>query len=297
VGKARCKMGKRTGIMLAYPLEEKRLTDKKFDWEFPVICQPKLDGERARAVNEDKNETTINLVSSELNDITGVPHVNLLLEALKRQHPDLPELDGELYCHNMRFPEIHSIISRGENNLHPKYPLMEYHIFDYISNEPQIERIIYLRDVLAPLIDKTSLKIVPVKSAKSLEEIMNIYQGYLKQGYEGIIVRHMWKSYIRKRSRFMLKFKPKKFDNYPIIGVEEAISKDGDSKNMIGAFVCQGSDGTIFNVGAGNLTHKEREMYWNNQDLIIGKDCLVQYQNINSATGRPRFGLCVRVID
>ena len=42
-------MGKRTGIMLCYPFEEKRLNK----WNPPYIIQPKLDGERCRAVYDE----------------------------------------------------------------------------------------------------------------------------------------------------------------------------------------------------------------------------------------------------
>jgi ATP-dependent DNA ligase len=125
---------------------------------------------------------------------------------------------------------------------------------------------------------------------------MDIYEEYLAQKYEGIIIRHPFKTYERKRSKWIMKFKPKKTDLYKIIGVNQAADVHGNLKNMMGAFECKGDDGTEFNVGAGMLTHPQREFYWNNPEHAIGKDCLVQYQNINSKSGRPIFGLCVEVI-
>lgn len=292
-------MSKRSGIQLCYPLEERRLTDPKFGWVFPVICQPKLDGERARAVNE--FEDNIDLLSSECNDVTGVPHINQLLEMIKRIIEDkgleMPELDGELYCHQLSFEKIHSIVSRGIDNLHPNMLKIEYHVFDVITAELQAQRLTWLQEVLKTIVEGSAIKIVGFRMANNMDELMRIYNDYLDEGYEGIIVRHPFNKYVRKRSSFILKFKPKQSDLYEIIDMEQAISNDGTPLAMIGKFICKGDDGTEFSVGAGNLTHKQREFYWHNPDRAIGKMCLVQYQNLTEKSGKPRFGLCIKVVN
>ena len=51
---------KRSGIMLCYPLEERRLINPKFQWanNFPVIVQPKLDGIRCVVEQDSKGIIT-----------------------------------------------------------------------------------------------------------------------------------------------------------------------------------------------------------------------------------------------
>lgn len=282
-------MGKRSEIMLAYPLDERRLIEPKFGWKFPVIVQPKLDGERCRVALENGE---IVLRSSECNEIISVPHINEFLQKV----PDLsqlPELDGELYCHGWDFSEIHSVVSRREN-IHDRSDLMELHIFDFVSIAAQLPRIYQLTSY--NWMKKGPIRLVSFDIAYNIREITDFYNQYLSKGYEGIIVRHIEAPYVRKRSRFMLKFKPKKDDYYKIIEVLQAMSNTEDPLHMIGAFRCVGSDGTPFKIGAGKLTHAERWDLWKTADSLIGKFCHVQYQNLTSS-GVPRFGLCISVVD
>ena len=282
-------MDKRSGIMLCYPFEERRLIEPKFDWSWPVIVQPKLDGERCRVVIRDNK---ITLLSSECNEFVSVPHINKYF-SLFFGGGKPPEFDGELYLHGLDFPEIHSIVSRKEN-IHEQSELMQLHIFDFVSNLPQLTRTHQL-DACGWL-GSGPCKIVPSRIAFSMSEIMIAYDSFIDLGYEGIIIRHIRAPYVRKRSRFMLKFKPRKDDYYKIIGVNQAISIAGEPLSMIGAFQCQGSDGTPFKIGAGKLTHDERKNLWKDRHTLIDNFAHVQYQNITSG-GVPRFGLCIDITD
>lgn len=276
-------MAKREGIMLCQPFEEKRLEK----WNPPYLLQPKLDGERCRALI---SSSGVLLISSEKNLITSVPHIQEAISNLNL--PEGTELDGELYIHNLPFEEIHSIVSR-KVSLHPEASKMGYHIFDIIPvNNPALlqgDRYVLLGSLkLTPPLYKVKAEIVD-----SLESIFREYDNFLSLGYEGIILRNIFYSYERKRSTGIMKFKPKKLDHYEIIELEEAISQNGVPKQLLGAFVCRGSDGTAFKVGAGKLDHEERRRIWDNREDYIHKLCEVQYQNLTSE-GIPRFGLCVR---
>src|SRR5574343_213913 len=128
-------MSRRANIMLCYPFEEKRLNR----WGVShVIVQPKLDGERCRAIITNGQ---VQLLSSEMNEIFSVPHIT---EELSYIFKDTKiELDGELYCHGMDFPSIHSIVSRKEN-LHSDYSKIQFHIFDTIQDGMTMDRIMQL---------------------------------------------------------------------------------------------------------------------------------------------------------
>jgi len=277
----------RTGIMLCFPFEEKRLNK----WTPPFIIQPKLDGDRCRAIVGPEGDVV--LLSSEENMIVSVPHIN---EALKNLHLRNVELDGELYIHGAPHEAIHSIVSRTEN-LHPDYKLAEFHIFDIVSDEVQITRSSKLIDIFPAVQDFGPLQRVSTKLVESLDEIMQELDNYSYKGYEGFVLRNIEAPYVRKRSINMMKFKPRKEDIYEIIGYEEEISKDKVPKGTLGSLLCRGNDETTFSVGSGSLlTREAREKLWAVRETLIGKWARVKYQHMTSARGVPRFPVVVEIL-
>lgn len=276
----------RTGIMLCYPFEEKRLAK----WQAPYIIQPKLDGDRCRACIDSEGKCV--LLSSEENIISSVPHINKALEAL---HLHNVEFDGELYVHGAPHSDIHSIVSRNVN-LHPDYSLMEYHIFDIIQEGPMLERYSNLAD-MEPCI-KHPLYLVSTEFVHDVSGIMHFADMMSEQQYEGFVVRDINGLYIRKRSTQLMKFKPRKEDIYEIVGYAEEIDKNGVPKNTLGALVCRGDDGTRFNVGSGSLlTREARINLWQDKENIIGKYAHVKYQHITTVGHVPRFPVVVGIVD
>jgi DNA ligase-1 len=265
-------------IMKCYPFEEKRLAK----WKPPYILQPKYDGVRCRAIPLDNGEFL--LLSSEENIIFSVPHINEQLKSMPRI-----ELDGELYCHGMSFEEIVSRTSRT-TNLHPDYKSICFYIFDLVNEDIQCRRTISLSKI--PL--QSHLYRAPFWMCDSLDDIMRVYDDLINQGYEGIIVRHFEAPYERKRSTWVMKFKPKKEDSYEILGVTEEISIEGTPKDTLGALICKSGDGQTFNVGTG-FTGEERKELWNIKGMLSGNTAKVKYQHITSGKNVPRFPVFVEI--
>jgi ATP-dependent DNA ligase len=277
--------------MLCYPFEEKRL--KK--WKPPYIIQPKLDGDRCRAIIDDSGQVT--LLTSEENIVRSVPHI---VEAIESLHLHSIELDGELYIHGAPHSDIHGIVSRSEN-LHPNSDLMEYHVFDIVNHLPQINRTNLLLDTI-PFRQTgrtySVLQIVPSRVVSTLDEIMSVQEEFAKEGYEGFVIRNIEAPYVRKRSTGMMKFKPRKEDIYEIVGFQEEISKEGVLKNSLGALLCKGDDRAMFSVGSGSLlTQEARSVLWKEKENLIGKYARVKYQHLTHARGVPRFPVIVEIID
>ena len=274
---------KRSGVMLAYPYEEKRL----LKWEPPYIIQPKLDGERGRLIVEANRAI---LLSSTEEIITSVPHINKYASEI------LPpgEWDGELYIHGKTFEEIHSIVSRTVN-LHPDYETMQFHIFDHVCAETMLERQITLLKLRHALNDNAHFKVVDSYIAYDTHAAEYWREHIMNQNYEGFIIRHAFGHYTRSRSTLMMKFKPKKFDAYEIIGFREEHDIQGNPKNCLGRFICRGSDGTPFDVYSG-ISNERRHEYWQIRDSLIGQYLKVGYQNLTTKNGVPRSGCFVALI-
>jgi ATP-dependent DNA ligase len=289
----RAERKKRSGIMLCYPFEEKRL---KHWGERTVFVQPKLDGERARLVFDGEQWTFWSSTEEPLN--FAVPH---LCEALaKCTLPRFVHLDGELYAHGLPFEEIHSRVSRTRS-LHPEHSLINFHVFDLCDGEAaQWSRLLQLRMLQRNLPE--GFQIVPSEPAESLERIFDHARRFTSEGYEGIIVRRATGLWVPRRSTDIMKFKPKQHDSYTVIGVEQLIEQSGSKRAELGALVCE-ADGESFKVGTG-FTRGQREALWKayleGPELFTGGslEAVVEYQHITSGSskrskGVPRFPVFV----
>lgn len=286
----------RKGIQLAMPFEERRLLNQgRFPvrWTPPYIVQPKLNGERCRVIRE---EGICLLLSSTEELILSVPHI----QQWCLTHLPIGEWDGELYIHGGTWAEIHSIVGRT-TNLHENYRAMELHLFDWPSRqEPQLVRLVELRKLFSSMEKVGPLKMVKSEVAYTLEEVYQLYERFIGQGYEGFIIRELSSPYERKRSGAMLKFKPKATDHYEILSVYEAISEDGTPKFMVGGFNCIDDMKTVFSVGAGKLTHDQRVRIWQEwcdaPQHITGSLLQVEYQTLSDKNKVPLFSRAVRII-
>lgn len=274
-------------IMKCYPFEEKRLAK----WQPPYIVQPKYDGVRCRAVPLDNGSYV--LLSSEENIIYSVPHIN---EDLEQSQLPRWEYDGELYCHGMSFQDILSITSRTVN-LHNLRTEIKFHIFDVVAEQQhQMERLVALVGQQREIKSRKYLRFAPFWMCENLEEVMRAYDKLINSQYEGIIVRHSHGLYLRKRSMWVMKFKPKKEDTYDIIGWKEETSNEGAPKGRIGALVCQSCEGDTFSVGTG-FTDEMREMLWERRGNLTGRHARVSYQHLTTGKKVPRFPVFVEVLD
>lgn len=275
---------KRSGIMLAYPFSLNRL---RKNFSPPYLVQPKLNGERCRIIKNSAGAVT--LLSSEENEILGVPHIR---EAFAR----LPitshlEFDGELYVHGKSLQSIRSIVSRRKD-LHPDHETVTFNLFDIVINETQYSRLDLIYSHLKPLFS-SPLTIVETTPCNTYEEIYALLVEYMKEGYEGVIVRDYRAPYVRKRSTKMLKWKPRKHDCYKIVEVLEAVDLSGAPKNTLGALTLD-SDGGRFNCGAGMLTHEQRDSYWETREDLIGLYAVIKYPELTER-GVPSHPVLVEI--
>ena len=273
----------RTGIMLAYPFEEKRLAK----WNSQFLIQPKLDGDRCRAKFDEFGKVT--LLSSEENIITSVPHIVDQLEQMG--YKDF-ELDGELYNHGASHQLIHGTVSRTVN-LHPEFENISYNVFDVVTGDAQLVRSNWLDTKFT---EAPNVKKVETLAGEDIEDVMKALEYFTNDGYEGVVLRHPMAPYVRKRSTMMMKFKPRRDDFYTIIGYEEEISIHGEPKNSLGALILTSGIGETFKVGSGSfLTRDNRKVLWEQRDTLKGRTAHIKYQHLTERHV-PRFPVLIDII-
>lgn len=274
-------MRKRDQVMLCYPYNEERF----LKWGSAII-QPKLDGDRclARVVQGE-----VNLYSSTGLLITSVPHINKELKESIGEHEGF-ELDGELYCHGMKHPEISGLV-RTKKGVPEEARKLQYHIFDMSNFDVEYRERLRVLSYLVP--EHGSIRQVAWSTVSTVDGIFQGLREYIDQGYEGFVLKNPTSLYEYKRSTNWMKFKPRMSDSYLILGVVEEISIHGEPKGQLGALIL--TDWTQqFKVGTG-FTQQQRRDLWDAQDRLPGRLCSIKFQEL-SKDGIPREPVFIEIL-
>lgn len=113
---------------------------------------------------------------------------------------------------------------------------------------------------------------VPSTVVYSLDEAKSIFEGYLADGKEGIILKDSNGFWEDKRSKGQIKFKGELECDLKIVGLEEGAGK---YQGKLGALLVESSDGILkVSVGSG-LSDEQRILL--NSTTILGKVIAVKY--------------------
>lgn len=254
--------------------------------QFPCLTQPKLDGVRCLAVVQNG---VCNLYTRTGKPITAVPHV---AEAVASLFQGDCVIDGELYNHDLKedFEKIVSLV-RKKDPVSEGAELIQYHVYDMVSDQPFPSRIELLGSALQG--EHPVVKFVDATKVESEEEAFGLYENHLIDGYEGIMFRSMNGGYEGKRSYNLLKYKGEMHDNvtsysdeeFEIVGVHEG---RGKLRGHAAAFICKTEEGKEFKAKMeGSLDNLK--MYFNDHSLWTGKKLTVKYQGRTNKENVPRF--------
>jgi DNA ligase 1 len=247
---------------------------------YPVMSQPKLDG--VRAVVQESG-----MKSRNGKPHISTPHIHKALEKLFIDNPDLV-FDGELYVHKGEcdFNKIISLVRKKKptlEDIEESKKHIKYHIYDLPSHPGTFaERLGALMEMDLP----ECCILVPTSICMDEKSVMDHYNEYMENGYEGQMVRVIDSIYENKRSKSLLKHKVF-FDNeFEIVGVEEG---KGKLTGKVGRLVFDGFDSAV------NGDHEYLEKLYNSGNLI-GKMATVKYFEL-TAYGKPRFPKVIAIRD
>ena len=239
---------------------------------YPVFVQPKIDGMRCL-----KNKKV--LKSRKNKDITTMGHI--LKEMCEHEYI----FDGELYAHGKNFQENMELIKKYREGESEE---VKYHVYDLVIPDLSFKD---RYDILEQIINNESLshiELVPTYLIYNKEELNEIHSVFLKNGYEGTIVRTEDGKYeINKRSSSLLKYKDFKDISCKII---EVIPSEKRPKQ--GIFICE-HRGNSFGCGM-KFSHAEREKILINKEHYIGKTAEIRFFEYTE-DGIPRFPVAVGI--
>lgn len=237
-------------------------------FKFPAYAQLKMDGMRFNAIVK---EGKVELRSRNGKLIEG-------LDSLESQFLSLNEstgncvFDGELLVvdengvanrqtgNGILNKAVKGTISKEEADLivATVWDIISYDDFlKGISKTHYYTRFNYLEYLTLP--DK--IRLVESKLVKDEAEARTVFNSYLEQGQEGIILKDMTGIWENKRTKSQIKFKAELVCELKVVGIEEGTGK---YSGMMGAAICESSDGVIkVSVGSG-FTDDDRK----NLDLL-----------------------------
>ena len=272
------------------PMLAHKVNDKKIDFNEPVFIQPKLDGVRCLFTKDGAYSRTGK-------QFHNLRYIELRLAPFFDKNPDVI-LDGELYNHDLRddFEQIISLVRKqkptDEDRLNSA-DMIQYHVYDYIvpfiGYEARLKWLMSNKDHL------WSNVVLPVETHRvyKYEEAANMhYDGFLKQGYEGSILR-LNGAYEQKRSYNLQKFKDFSDDEATIVGYEAG---KGKRTGTLGKFFMMDDNGIEFGCPPGKgYNYTDLANILNNVHDYIGKRATFTYFERTKAGNyrHPQFK-CIR---
>lgn len=189
--------------------------------------------------------------------------------------PKNVHIDGELYLGRARFEETQSIVMK-KHPVDEEWKKIKFMCFDIINDEPFSKRY----QIYSKLKENTYFKIVKQEKVKTQKQFEDYFQSITKKKGEGVMLREPESKYVQKRTKSLVKVKPKRDAEAVILGVEKG---KGRIKNMMGKLVVKNQDTNVqFKIGTG-FSNANRKRNWKKGEVIV-----YIYRDI-TAKGIPRF--------
>jgi DNA ligase-1 len=271
------------------PMLAKNYSDYKDALEFPVYCQPKLDGLRCIV-------TRYGAYSRKWKPFSTLQHIRDALQPIFDKYPMVQAFDGEMYSHalNDNFEEIVSIVKQPKataEDIEKCKRMVQYHVYDYVPSNDLADLVFKTRDLdLSVMIPKDSehLKLVKTKMIWNREELDEEYQWYMVDGYEGQMIRAD-APYQQKRTKYLLKRKDFVDEEFLIVGYKEG---KGNREGCITLRLSTKNGKEFDSVPVGGVEYLQR--LWQNREQLLGLYASVKYQNL-STDGIPRFNNTIKL--
>lgn len=243
--------------MLAEDSKKRNRLDS-LPFEEGLYCQPKLDGVRCN-INDGY------ALSRRGNPFYTIGHIIESLKEVTSKYPNIT-WDGELYCDKLNndFNTIISLVRKQkptEEDLKACKESIEYHVYDMFDGTDKLfsERNKIINEILK---DVPFVKIVPTYKVDSKDDLDELYERFIMDGYEGQIIRKN-APYEHKRTTNLLKRKTFDDDEFEIVDICAGV---GNKSNMAGY--------AIMKDNKSNQTFKSNiKGSWDFcKDLLINKD-------------------------
>jgi ATP-dependent DNA ligase len=274
------------------PMLAKNFEDRldKIDWFEGVFVQNKYNGARCVATHDGGR---VRLTTRKGEEYLSVGHISKDLERFFEDYPNAV-LDGELfsYEHRQKLNELMSVIRKTkkitEDDLKKSEEMVRFHIYDGYNmgrNTEACSKYVDRKKVIDELLPKYSkyYRKVETELAHSLDEVRAIFNKYVDDGQEGVIVRVPSSPYQHKRSSDLLKWKPLEDSEAVITSVMEG---DGNWSG-VAKTVTLDWNGIVFDATLKGTYEQCTEVLKNKKDYL-SKEVTFLF-NGKTGLGKPNY--------
>jgi DNA ligase-1 len=258
--------------------------------KYPVMVFPKIDGVRGL------------IRDGQLLGRSLKQHKNLFNSAMFG-NSTLDGLDGELaIVRQSKSASLCRDTTSAINRIKGE-PELTLHCFDYLTDDtvnlPYLERY----NIMWRLVDARPchVQVIPFLMCQNEEAVMKLYTQYIEEGYEGVVLRDPEAIHKNGRSTKSqagyLRIKPCGDAEGIVVRLDEAQTNNNEQTlNELGRHVRSShkankvgsgkigalwltpiKGGEEFKVGAGCMSHEDREYYFNNPSEINGRIVKFKY--------------------
>jgi len=244
---------------------------RKTSPKFPCIVEPKCDGVRIE-VTSDGLYTTHNqskTLSKKIEHLVTLEKELMKLRNIVSKYLNTDDfiLEGELYNHYLGFENSLKAISSNKDHL-----TVQFWWFDIsIKGFTQAERIAIKSKCFEQV--KTDMIVnMPYYLVNNKEELKTLFNKFISDGYEGIMVKNPLAYYQNKRTSDILKWKNREDIEVTIIDILEG---KGERKGCAGKYIIQ------FDYKGNSIT-QEIDLF--NVNKEFHKDALINKEKYIGAT-------------
>ena len=214
-------------------------------------------------------------------------------------------LDGELYNHELKhdFEKIISLVRKTkptDEHRADAAQLVQYHVYDLYTDHSTAfifktysARRNFIIDISMSWLDKPSLQVIDTHAVTDEDHAREWHQDFLKDGYEGSILRDPTSHYKNGRSYGLMKFKDFDDAEATIIGYEMG---KGKRQGTLGKFIMQDDAGMQFGCppGKGYTYLDLADMADNISDYIGQRATFTYFQRTKAGSYRHPLYKCIR---
>ena len=269
--------------------------------KYPCYCQPKLNGVRCLArLTTGKNAIFTSRKFKEYNTLDHlVNEVNFVFPELV--DTNIP-IDGEIYLHGLTLQEINRRVKKWRSGDTTKLEYWVYDIGDTTKTFEERTKQIDTAFKQAHINNREYYDILRVKQLETFvavdeEAVYRLHDRFVKEGYEGVIIRNMDGSYVfDHRSNDLQKYKEFIDDEFEIVDYKTG---EGREENAI-VFICKVKNPTASGQKTFEIRPRgsieQRRAWTEDFDNIKGKELTVRYQELTE-DNVPSFPVGIAIRD